>query len=204
MRQRYLGVMLPYTPLHVLLLRAAGRPLVMTSGNLAEEPIVKTWDELGRLREIPDYYLVHDRDIYARYDDSVALVRAGRPRLLRRSRGYAPFPVALPDALPQVLACGAELKNSFCLTRDANAFVSQHIGDLENLETLEHFEASVELYESLFRLAARARRLRPASGVPGDQVRARPAGAEARRAAPPRARRRLPGRARADRAASSA
>ncbi len=151
-RQRYLGVMLPYTPLHVLLLREAGRPLVMTSGNLAEEPIVATWDELARLGGIPDYYLVHDRDIYARYDDSVALVRAGRPRLVRRSRGYAPFPVALPRALPKVLACGAELKNSFCLTRDANAFVSQHIGDLENLETLEHFEVAVELYKSLFRL----------------------------------------------------
>jgi hydrogenase maturation protein HypF len=151
-RQRYLGVMLPYTPLHVLLLEAAGRPLVMTSGNLAEEPIVKSWDELGRLGEIPDYYLVHDRDIFARYDDSVAIVRDGRPRLLRRSRGYAPFPVALPRALPQILACGAELKNSFCLTRDANAFLSPHIGDLENMETLEHFEASVELYKTLFRL----------------------------------------------------
>jgi hydrogenase maturation protein HypF len=151
-RQRYLGAMLPYTPLHLLLLRAAGRPLVMTSGNLAEEPIVKSWEEAGRLRDIPDDYLLHDREIWARYDDSVALVRRGRPRLLRRSRGYAPFPVALPRALPQVLACGAELKNTFCLTRDANAFLSQHIGDLENIETLEHFEASVELYKRLFRL----------------------------------------------------
>jgi len=151
-RQRYLGVMLPYTPLHVLLLREAGRPLVMTSGNLAEEPIVKAWDEIERLSHIPDLYLVHDRDIYARYDDSVAQVRRGRPRLVRRSRGYAPFPVRLPRALPQVLACGAELKNTFCLTRDDNAFLSQHIGDLENLETLEHFEASIDLYERLFRL----------------------------------------------------
>ena len=116
----------------------------------------------ARLGEIPDYYLVHDRDIYARYDDSVALVRAGRPRLVRRSRGYAPFPVALPRALPQVLACGAELKNSFCLTRDANAFVSQHIGDLENLETLEHFEASRRAVQVALPARARARRLRPA------------------------------------------
>ena len=152
MRQRYLGVMLPYTPLHILLLEAAGRPLVMTSGNLAEEPIVRDVSEIGRLAGIADYHLVHDREIAARYDDSVAIVRRERPRLVRRSRGYAPFPLALPRELPQVLACGAELKNTFCLTRDRNAFLSQHIGDLENLETLEHFEASVALYERLFRL----------------------------------------------------
>ena len=151
-RQRYLGVMLPYTPLHILLLEAGGRPLVMTSGNLAEEPIVRDVSEIDRLAGIPDYHLVHDREIAARYDDSVAIVRRERPRLVRRSRGYAPFPLALPRELPQVLACGAELKNTFCLTRDRNAFVSQHIGDLENLETLEHFEASIALYERLFRL----------------------------------------------------
>jgi hydrogenase maturation protein HypF len=150
--QSYLGAMLPYTPLHLLLFRAAGRPLVMTSGNLAEEPIVKGWEEAGRLHGIADAYLVHDREIAARYDDSVAAVERGRTRLLRRSRGYAPFPVALPRALPQVLACGAELKNTFCLTRDTNAFLSQHIGDLENLETLEHYETSIALYERLFRL----------------------------------------------------
>ena len=151
-RQRYLGAMLPYTPLHLLLLQAAGRPLVMTSGNLAEEPIVKGWEEIDRLTPIADAYLVHDREIAVRYDDSVAQVHGGRPRLIRRSRGYAPFPVALPRPLPQTLAAGAELKNTFCLTRDANAFLSQHIGDLENLETLEHYEASVELYRRLFRL----------------------------------------------------
>jgi len=150
--QRYLGVMLPYTPLHILLLRAAGRPLVMTSGNLAEEPIVKDWEEAGRLAGIADAYLLHDREIAVRYDDSVALVRLGQARLLRRSRGYAPFPVALPRPLPQTLACGAELKNAFCLTRDANAFLSQHIGDLENLETLEHYEATIAVFERLFRL----------------------------------------------------
>ncbi|MBN2203516.1 MAG: carbamoyltransferase HypF [Thermoleophilia bacterium] len=150
--QSYLGAMLPYTPLHLLLLRAAGRPLVMTSGNLAEEPIVKGWEEAGRLRGITDAYLVHDREIAARYDDSVAAVERGRTRLLRRSRGYAPFPVLLPRALPQVLACGAELKNTFCLTRDTNAFLSQHIGDLENLETVEHYETSIALYERLFGL----------------------------------------------------
>ena len=152
-RQRYLGAMLPYTPLHLLLMRAAGRPLVMTSGNLAEEPIVKGWEEAGRLAGIADAYLLHDREIHARYDDSVAQVRGGRVRLMRRSRGYAPFPLSLPRPLPQLLACGAELKNTFCLTRDDNAFLSQHIGDLENLETLEHFEASIELYKRHFRLA---------------------------------------------------
>ncbi len=152
-RQRYLGAMLPYTPLHVLLLEEVGRPLVMTSGNLAEEPIVKGWEDIGRLTPIADAYLVHDREIAVRYDDSVAQVRGGRPRLIRRSRGYAPFPVALPRPLPQTLAAGAELKNTFCLTRDANAFLSQHIGDLENLETLEHYETSVEVYKRLFRLA---------------------------------------------------
>ena len=150
--QRYLGAMLPYTPLHILLLAAAGRPLIMTSGNLAEEPIVKGWEEIDRLTSIADAYLVHDREIAVRYDDSVTLVRGGRPRLLRRSRGYAPFPVPLPRPLPQTLACGAELKNAFCLTRDANAFLSQHIGDLENLDTLEHFEASIAVYEKMFRL----------------------------------------------------
>jgi len=150
--QRYLGAMLPYTPLHILLLTAAGRPLIMTSGNLAEEPIVKGWEEIDRLTPIADAYLVHDREIAVRYDDSVTLVRGGRPRLLRRSRGYAPFPVPLPRPLPQTLACGAELKNAFCLTRDANAFLSQHIGDLENIETLEHFEASIGSYEQMFRL----------------------------------------------------
>jgi len=149
-RQRYLGAMLPYTPLHLLLMQAVGRPLVMTSGNRAEEPIVKGYAEAGRLGHIPDAYLLHDRRIHARYDDSVALVRRGRPRMLRRSRGYAPFPVSLPRDLPQILACGAELKNTFCLTRDRNAFLSQHIGDLENLETLEHFETSIALYEELF------------------------------------------------------
>ncbi|HTX68165.1 MAG TPA: carbamoyltransferase HypF [Thermoleophilia bacterium] len=151
-RQRYLGAMLPYTPLHVLLLEAAGRPLVMTSGNLAEEPIVKGWEEIERLAPIADAYLVHDREIAVRYDDSVAQVRGERPRLIRRSRGYAPFPVTLPRPLPQTLAAGAELKNTFCLTRDANAFLSQHIGDLENLETLEHYEAGVEVFRRLFRL----------------------------------------------------
>lgn len=150
---RYLGVMLPYTPLHHLLLREVGRPLVMTSGNLSEEPIAKDNDEaLRRLASLADAFLFHNRDIYARYDDSVWFVPLpGQPQPIRRARGYAPNPVRLSFSLRNILACGAELKNTFCLTRDQYAFVSQHIGDMENLETLEHFEATVKLYEHLFR-----------------------------------------------------
>jgi hydrogenase maturation protein HypF len=150
--QRYLGVMLPYTPMHILLLQGSARPLVMTSGNLAEEPMVKDREELGRLEGIADAYLVHDRAIAERCDDSVLQVSRGRPRLVRRARGYAPFPLPLPRRLPQVLACGAELKNTFCLTRDANAFLSPHIGDLENLETLESFEEGIRAYRRLFHI----------------------------------------------------
>jgi hydrogenase maturation protein HypF len=149
----YLGVMLPYTPLHHVLLRESGLPLVMTSGNLSEEPIAKDNDEaIRRLQGVADYFLLHNRDIYSRYDDSVAMVELGQAQLVRRARGYAPYPIHLPFTAKQVLACGAELKNSFCLTRDKYAFLSQHIGDLENLETLEHFENTIDLYQKLFRI----------------------------------------------------
>jgi hydrogenase maturation protein HypF len=161
---RYLGVMLPYTPLHHVLLRDVGRPLVMTSGNLSEEPIARDNDEaLRRLSSLADYFLLHNRDIYARYDDSVWFVPQARKasnlqsptsnvQPIRRARGYAPFPVKLPFRVRQILACGPELKNTFCLTKDEYAFVSQHIGDMENLETLEHFEDTIALYERLFRV----------------------------------------------------
>jgi hydrogenase maturation protein HypF len=150
-----LGVMLPYTPLHHLLLRDVGRPLVMTSGNLAEEPLVCTNDEARqRLAHLADVFLMHDRDIFARCDDSVWFAPAAgprsRPQPIRRARGYAPLPVPLPFHVRQVLACGAEKKNTFCLTRDTYAFLSPHIGDMENLDTLEHFEAMVERYQHLF------------------------------------------------------
>jgi len=132
---KYLGVMLPYTPLHHLLLREVGLPLVMTSGNLSEEPIAKDNDEaLTRLRGIADYFLLHNRDISGRYDDSVYMVE-GKPQVIRRARGYAPRPILLPFKSKQILACGAELKNTFCLTKDEHAFLSQHIGDMENEET---------------------------------------------------------------------
>ncbi len=150
---KYLGVMLPYTPLHHLLLNETGLPLVMTSGNLSEEPIAKDNDEaLKRLSAIADYFLVHNRDIYARYDDSVTMMEDGATQIIRQARGYAPYPIHLTFDAHQVIGCGAEEKNTFCLTRDSYAFLSQHIGDMENLETLEHFKNTVSLYKKLFRI----------------------------------------------------
>ena len=150
---RFLGVMLPYTPLHHILLRDAGQPLVMTSGNLSEEPIARDNDEaLKRLSGIADYFLIHNRDIYSRYDDSVAVVERGTSQLVRRARGHAPYPIHLPFKTRQVLGCGAEEKNTFCLTRDNYAFVSQHIGDMENMKTLEHFDSTISLYKRLFHI----------------------------------------------------
>jgi len=149
---KYLGVMLPYTPLHHLLLREAGLPLVMTSGNFSEEPIARDNDEaLRRLNGIADYFLLHNRDIYARYDDSV-YIAGDKPQAIRRARSYAPYPIFLPYHSKQILACGAEEKNTFCLTKEEHAFLSQHIGDMENEDTLEHFEDSIELYKKLFRV----------------------------------------------------
>ncbi|MCD6286390.1 MAG: carbamoyltransferase HypF [Anaerolineae bacterium] len=228
-----LGVMIPTTPLHHILLRDVGRPLVMTSGNVTEEPIAKDNDEaLRRLAPLADAFLLHNRDIHARYDDSVVQVVGNRrisewenqritesaderesekakkrkgnnawqpvskgsaiedrpqrdasiqqpvlslpkdpttcPELAegsniqlrastftvpaRRARGYAPFPIRLPFTVPQIFAAGPLLKNTFTLTRDHYAFVSQHIGDLENLDTLEHYEAALAAYQHLFRI----------------------------------------------------
>lgn len=138
-RNRYYGVMLPYTPLHELLLAYGFVALVMTSGNVSEEPIAIDNDEaFQRLGQIADYFLNHDRKIYLRSDDSIIRHAAGKTRPIRRSRGFVPIPVFLTSTVPQVLACGAELKNTICLTKERQAFVSQHIGDLENLAT-EHF-----------------------------------------------------------------
>lgn len=150
-RNRYLGAMLPYTPLHHLLLRETGRPLVMTSGNRGDEPIAKDNGEVARLQELADFFLLHDRDIHVRCDDSVWMVE-GSPQPLRRARGYAPYPIHLPFPVQEVLACGGEEKNTFCLTKERYAFLSQHIGDLQNLETLDYFEESIEHYKALFHL----------------------------------------------------
>ena len=149
----YLGIMLPYTPLHHLLLKKTDRPLVMTSGNISEEPIAADNEEaLQRLSGIADYFLMHNRDICSRYDDSVTMVVNNMTQIVRRSRGFAPYPIPLQYNSAMVLACGAEVKNSFCLTRENHAFLSQHIGDLENLETLEHFEDTIRLYKRLFHI----------------------------------------------------
>src|SRR5579864_2677622 len=154
-----LGVMLPYTPLHFLLfgdtLDAAPEfsALVMTSGNLSEEPIVTANREaVMRLGRVADVFLFHNRDIHTRVDDSVVRVFEEKERLLRRSRGYAPYPVTLRFPVAEILACGAELKNTFCLTRERHAFLSQHIGDLENYETLVFFEETLERMKQLFRI----------------------------------------------------
>jgi hydrogenase maturation protein HypF len=147
-----LGVMLPYTGLHHLLAAAVGAPFVLTSGNLSDEPIVHEDDDARRrLAEIADVFLVHDRPIHSRVDDSVTRVFRGSEIVLRRSRGYAPRPVALPWDFPRpVLACGAELKHTFCLAKGHHAFVSHHIGDLENYETWQSFTSGVEHFGRLF------------------------------------------------------
>lgn len=155
-KQKTLGFMLPYTPLHLLLLEPApGFPdvLVMTSGNLSEEPIAYVdQDAMQRLSPIADGFLLHDRPIHMRVDDSVTRVFTTGPQILRRARGYAPDPIQLPESLPPILAAGAELKNTFCLSREQYAFLSHHIGDLENYETLMSFEKGIKHYENLFRI----------------------------------------------------
>ena len=142
---RRVGILLPYTPLHHLLLEGFGRPIVLTSGNLSDEPLATDDAEaLERLAGIADSFLSHDREIRARYDDSVTRVVDGRESLIRRARGYAPEPLALPIATPQpVLAVGAELKHTFALARGGRAHVAPHTGDLEDLLTHRAFEANL-------------------------------------------------------------
>ncbi len=149
-----LGFMLPYTPLHHLLMENLDRPLVMTSGNISDEPICYKDEEANeRLNSIADHYLLHNRRIHIRTDDSVVRVTRHSTLILRRSRGYAPAPVKTSFKFEkQILACGAELKNTFCLTKDNYAFVSHHIGDLENLETLKSFTTGIEHFKQLFNL----------------------------------------------------
>jgi hydrogenase maturation protein HypF len=147
-----IGVMLPYTPLHHLLLEP-GDVWVMTSANYAAEPIVKTNTEARqKLGELADTLLLHDRSIHVHCDDSVVRIAAGQELPIRRSRGFAPFPVRLPIAVPPMLAVGGELKATFCLAEGTDAFMSQHIGDMENVETLDAFAAAVDHMISLFRI----------------------------------------------------
>jgi hydrogenase maturation protein HypF len=157
-----LGVMLPYTPLHSLLFResAEGPPaftaLVMTSGNLVEEPIVTSNENaLARLGHVADAFLLHNRPIHMRVDDSVVRVYRGKECFIRRSRGYVPAVIDLGRPVADILACGPELKNTFCLTHSRHAILSQHIGDLENYETLEFFEETLANLKKLFRVEPR-------------------------------------------------
>ena len=149
---RELGVMLPYSPLHHLLLADVAGPLVMTSGNVSDEPIAyRDEDARERLAEIADLFLLHDRPIETRTDDSVVRVAAGRPQLLRRSRGYVPDASALPvESEAQLLACGAELKNTFGVAKGGRGWVGHHIGDLENYETLGSFTEGIAHFKRLF------------------------------------------------------
>ncbi len=169
-KNNWLGVMLPYTPLHYLLFFDSLHnssfilhPLVLTSGNLSEEPIATDNDDAReRLSKLADAFLMHNRDIHIRCDDSVVrafseqspITNCPSPNIypIRRSRGYAPFPVKLLKEAPQVLATGSELKNTFCITNGNYAFLSHHIGDMENYETLKSFEQGVEHFEKLFRV----------------------------------------------------
>jgi hydrogenase maturation protein HypF len=155
-RSADLGVMLPYSPLHHLLCADAGTTLVMTSGNVSDEPIAYRDEEaVERLAGIADLFLVHDRPIHMRTDDSLVRSVSGRaPLLLRRSRGYVPEAVELPFEAPApLLACGAELKSAFCVAKGTRAWVSHHIGDLKTWETLRSFREGVEHFERLFAVA---------------------------------------------------
>ena len=158
-----LGLMLPYTPLHSLLFSdAPDQPpafsaLVMTSGNISEEPIVTGNREAARrLHRIADAFLFHNRDIHTRVDDSVVRIFEDKERVLRRSRGFAPYPINLGVPAAEILACGAELKNTFCLTKGHHAFLSQHLGDLENYETLVFFKETLARMKDLFRIEPKA------------------------------------------------
>ncbi len=149
-----LGFMLPYTPLHALVFRCLSRPVVMTSGNLSDEPqVIKNEEAKAKLAGIADYALLNDREIANRVDDSVVRVMAGAPRILRRARGYAPSAIALPPGFedaPDLLAMGGELKAAFCLIKDGAAILSQHQGDLEEATAFEDYQKNLRLYAGLY------------------------------------------------------
>lgn len=155
-----LGFMLPTTPLHLLLLRRMNRPVVMTSGNMSNEPQVTDDAELReRLGDIASFALIHDREIANRIDDSVVRVASGRARVLRRARGYAPAPIALPsgfETAPDLVALGGELKATFCIVKDGAAILSQHQGDLEDASTFDDYNKNISLFTSLFEHAPTA------------------------------------------------
>lgn len=152
--QNSLGFMLPYTPLHHLLMQEMQRPIVLTSGNRSDEPqCIDNDDAHQRLSGIAEAFLLHDREIVNRLDDSVVRYADSAPRFLRRARGYAPQPIMLADDLNDkrsILALGGELKNSFCLLRDGEAILSQHMGDLEDASTYRDYLHNLSLYRNLF------------------------------------------------------
>lgn len=146
----YLGIMLPYTPLHYLLFEHGLETLVMTSGNISEEPIaVHNQEAFERLANVADYFLIHNRDINLRCDDAIVKNIANETRVLRRSRGFVPVPILLAHKGPGILACGADLKNTVCLTKDNYAFMSQHMGDMENYEAFKFFEKTIQHMEQI-------------------------------------------------------
>jgi hydrogenase maturation protein HypF len=151
------GLFLPYTPLHHLLLEDVGIPLVMTSGNISDEPmVIENGDALAQLADIADLFLIHDRDIVTRVDDSIVRVIGGAPTILRRARGYVPRSIeAGREFAEPILACGAHLKNTFCIATGANAFLGPHIGDLETLDTLRAYELAIERMKSFVRAEPR-------------------------------------------------
>jgi hydrogenase maturation protein HypF len=148
------GFMLPYTPLHLLITQQIDRPLVMTSGNISDEPQVTTLDTARTgLRDIADALLMHNREIANRIDDSVVRIVAGRPSVMRRARGYAPSSVPLPpgfDGAPDLLAFGGELKSTFCVVKEGAAILSQHQGDLEDVATFEDYQKNLQLYSKIY------------------------------------------------------
>lgn len=145
-----LGVMFPYTPLHHLLFDEELTVLIMTSANVSGLPIIYKNDEaLESLKDVVDYFLLHDREIHVPVDDSVSRVVLGKESVIRRSRGYAPLPIRVED-ITETLACGANLKNSFCISKKQFAFLSQHIGDLENLETYKSLENNIKHFKSIY------------------------------------------------------
>lgn len=144
----YLGVLLPYTPLHYLLIRNNFRALVDTSGNISDEPItINNQDASNKLSGVADYFLMHNRDIFVHCDDSVYMVYDKKPYPVRRARGFTPFPVKISKQLPGILGCGGEIKNTFCLIKGDDTFISQHIGDLESISAYEHYQESIEHYK---------------------------------------------------------
>ncbi len=158
--QRTLGFMLPYTPLHLLLMEHMSVPIVLTSGNLSEEPqVTDNREARSRLAPVADYFLMHDRHILNRVDDSVVRIMGDEARLMRRARGYSPTTLPLfpgLDGIPPVTALGGELKNTFCLLKDGQAVLSQHLGDLEDAETYKEYKAAQGLYNQLFQHRAQA------------------------------------------------